>query len=543
MKRFKAFLTLAVLFTTAQAFTPSEALGDVPQLIGLQGALKDSSGNPVAGTNSVIFKIYTASTGGSILWTETQSVTTNSQGVFSVLLGAAIPIPDSVFRDTVAFLAVKVGSDPEMTPRQRLVSVGYAFGIPNLRVHGDTIILADRVGGSVGIATATTRNKLDVEGNVAIGAAFSGDNAAPANGLVIEGNVGIGTASPVSPFTFDKTLVLKAGGLGPSIGLKDTSLGGQHFEIASTVDVGGQNARMDFYCPTSATPIASFRSNCNVGIGTKTPSQRFEVVGNAKVSDTVFAGAFSSTSPLKLQTNGTTRIYVDDVTGKVGIGLTNPTSTLDVFGGLSVGSNVGTAGNIDLYYRRQNNPNLIASLQNSGDASGLKIQAEGNSLGSGDITFYTGDVSATERMRIKYNGNVGIGGAPGGVALDVVGTIRASVGCICPSDIRLKKNIAPLSNVLNRLQNIRGVTFEWNDQYVSTGRATSAKQIGVIAQELEKEFPELVAKPDGDYAAVDYSKFSAVLLEAIKEQQKEIEELKNRILKLEKSSPQVRVEE
>ncbi|MCP4091334.1 MAG: hypothetical protein GY746_16310, partial [Gammaproteobacteria bacterium] len=69
----------------------------------------------------------------------------------------------------------------------------------------------------------------------------------------------------------------------------------------------------------------------NVGVGTTTPSEELDVNGNAIV-DTMFASAFSSNSPLLLQTDGTTRIYVDDVTGNVGVGTISPntSSILDV---------------------------------------------------------------------------------------------------------------------------------------------------------------------------------------------------------------------
>jgi len=71
--------------------------------------------------------------------------------------------------------------------------------------------------------------------------------------------------------------------------------------------------------------------NGSLGVGTSSPSEKLEVNGNAK-ADTVFASAFSSNSPLQLQTDGTTRIYVDDVTGNVGIGTITPAADLEVKG-------------------------------------------------------------------------------------------------------------------------------------------------------------------------------------------------------------------
>ncbi len=98
----------------------------VPQLINYQGYLTDGDGNPITGSRSIEFRIYDTATGGTATWIETQSVTV-LDGVFSVLLGSVNPIPYTLFEASDRYLALKVGSDSEMTPRKRLVSVGYAF--------------------------------------------------------------------------------------------------------------------------------------------------------------------------------------------------------------------------------------------------------------------------------------------------------------------------------------------------------------------------------------------------------------------------------
>jgi len=87
-----------------------------------------------------------------------------------------------------------------------------------------------------------------------------------------------------------------------------------------------------------------------------------------------------------------------------------------------------------------------------------------------------------------------------------------------PSDERLKKNIHTITNPIEKVNALRGVTFEF--------RKDDQKQIGVIAQEVEKVFPELVSeRPDG-YKGVQYENIVGLLIEAIKEQQKQIDELR-----------------
>ncbi len=112
----------------AMALVPSVVEGTVPPLINFQGILKDGSGNPVPDASySVTFTIYETPTGGTPLWTETQSVST-ADGLFAVFLGASNPVPDTAFKSSDRWLGIAVSPDPEM-PRQRLVSVGYAYRV------------------------------------------------------------------------------------------------------------------------------------------------------------------------------------------------------------------------------------------------------------------------------------------------------------------------------------------------------------------------------------------------------------------------------
>jgi hypothetical protein len=93
------------------------------------------------------------------------------------------------------------------------------------------------------------------------------------------------------------------------------------------------------------------------------------------------------------------------------------------------------------------------------------------------------------------------------------------------SDKNLKDNITPISNPIEKIQKIGGYEFDWNDkQDVYEGH-----DIGVIAQEIEEVLPELVQTRDNGYKAVKYDKIVALLIEAIKDQQKQIDELKSKI--------------
>jgi hypothetical protein len=93
------------------------------------------------------------------------------------------------------------------------------------------------------------------------------------------------------------------------------------------------------------------------------------------------------------------------------------------------------------------------------------------------------------------------------------------------SDKRLKDNITPISNPIKKIQKIGGYEFDWNDKQDTY----EGHDIGVIAQEIEEVLPELVTTRDNGYKAVKYDKIVALLIEAIKDQQKQIDELKSKI--------------
>ncbi|MCP6720188.1 MAG: tail fiber domain-containing protein [Patescibacteria group bacterium] len=130
-------------------------------------------------------------------------------------------------------------------------------------------------------------------------------------------------------------------------------------------------------------------------------------------------------------------------------------------------------------------------------------------------------------------GNVAVGTAdPLGYKFYVNGEAFAVTGW-SSSDIQLKENIVQLTGVLERLQNIRGVKFDWRTTEFPDRGLPEGREIGFIAQEVEKVFPELVSTDNDGYKALSYGHLTAILLEAIKEQQVQINELTSRLQKLE----------
>jgi hypothetical protein len=97
------------------------------------------------------------------------------------------------------------------------------------------------------------------------------------------------------------------------------------------------------------------------------------------------------------------------------------------------------------------------------------------------------------------------------------------------SDERLKTNIEPLQNALQNILKVNGVTYNWRSEYRAQER-----QIGVVAQNIQEVFPELVSEDRNGYLSVNYIQLTPILIEALKEQQKVINTQKkqlNNILK------------
>jgi len=134
---------------------------------------------------------------------------------------------------------------------------------------------------------------------------------------------------------------------------------------------------------------------------------------------------------------------------------------------------------------------------------------------------------------VRINNYLGIGTAPSNVhGLRVDGGSDASYsmvvfkgayaygnGFVSASDRTLKKEIATLEHALDKVISLRGVSYTWDTDNPDAGCSDESLQIGIIAQEVEGVFPELVTQNADGYKGVSYGKFSAVLIEAIKEQQ------------------------
>jgi hypothetical protein len=180
-----------------------------------------------------------------------------------------------------------------------------------------------------------------------------------------------------------------------------------------------------------------------------------------------------------------------------------------------------------------NNPgtsyeNFVANIiyANSSFQGNLTGNVTGNLTGN-----VTGNCSGTSNNITAYtiNQNVGSSNSPTFTGLTVNGSITATGDIIAyyTSDKRYKNNIQPITNALLKVSKLNGVTWEWNDNVNEVIK--QSPKTGLIAQEVEEILPEVVKTRDDGFLALDYSKMMGLMVEAIKEQQSQIEELKSRL--------------
>ncbi|MDZ7264188.1 MAG: tail fiber domain-containing protein [candidate division KSB1 bacterium] len=282
-----------------------------------------------------------------------------------------------------------------------------------------------------------------------------------------------------------------------------------------------------------------FHQEGNVGIGTAEPQQKLHVVGIGRFD--LPTGQISLSTPggwpgiIALSQNGHRRdIIYDDSSIRLLVGSSNAAPvatngiTIDESGNVGLGTNFpnakmdinfGATGAIKAGTPLGNGPGWIIMGPNGhrrdivGDKNGIYIGASSS------------DAAANAQFQVSEAGNVGIGlftGIPSNI-LQVVqnsATDPIADGWTTYSSRRWKTNIQPINNALDKVLRLRGVTFDW--------KKDGKHDLGLVAEEVGEVVPEVVVyEANGkDARSVDYPRLVAVLIEAVKEQQKQIMELK-----------------
>ncbi|MBI5055172.1 MAG: tail fiber domain-containing protein [Nitrospirae bacterium] len=306
----------------------------------------------------------------------------------------------------------------------------------------------------------------------------------------------------------------------------------------------------------------------NLGVGTLSPANNLEVVGTTKLTNNSGTDLIFNPSAGFYKLSGTTannfgiRFYAD---GNAIASLSSQgpnTFNQEVYsnvnyprfyGSRSRGSNTSrTAVQAnDIFYSIEGGGWYVDAGAPTANIGG-KIQFAASQDWARDtggphfgtrISFFTtaNDTETNiERLRIDHDGNVGIGTTSPAYKLDVAGDIHTTGTYYPTSDGRFKKDIGEIDNPLGKILMVKGVSYNWKTSEYKDKGFDKGRHYGVIAQEVEKVFPETVKEGSDGSKGVAYTELIPVLIEAIKEQQKIIEsqekdmdELKAKVQKLE----------
>ena len=390
----------------------------------------------------------------------------NSDGLVSFSAGTkdvfcTLPASKTVFEDSSG--QVGIGTDSPSSPLEIKSSATNNTGGLRIIQDSGTNLVASLFGG-VNSGTRFGRLELSETSGDAINVRISADSGLTS--YINAGDFGIGTTSPQAPLHVDS-------------GTTNTVA-----TFTSTDSGAGFNLTDDSGTSTIQTNGANLRVGVDEDAAVSSSAIQFRVDGSTKAT-------INDSGVLDVDGG----ITVDDITiDGTEFDVSSGNFKFDIEGDIRLDANGG-----DIIF--QDNGTDIAKFSNN--SSDLQISVE------------------TADKDIKFNGTDGSSGITA-LLLDMseAGAATFNDNVTAFSDERLKDNIETLEDSLDKVEQLRGVT------YTRDGK----ENIGVIAQEIEKILPEIVLTADDEMGtkSVDYSRITAVLIEAVKELSERVKELENK---------------
>ena len=261
-----------------------------------------------------------------------------------------------------------------------------------------------------------------------------------------------------------------------------------------------------------ASGMWSDSANYNIFIGDRSGAY------NTRGANNVMIGSWVGHN----STTGNNNVFLGDLAG-----YQNQAGNMNTYIGSNAGKNASGSNNV-----------FLGSGAGAGESGSNKLYIANTSTSTPLIYGIFDDIPANQILTI--NGKVGIGTTPTQY-LDVDGNARfrnvssgifafdlniTSDGTLTTStsDISMKENIDQITNAIEKVNKLRGVTFTWKSDPSDT------RQMGMIAQDVEPVVPEIVfTNPIDGLKGINYSQTTALLVEAIKEQQQQIESYKSQL--------------
>jgi hypothetical protein len=290
------------------------------------------------------------------------------------------------------------------------------------------------------------------------------------------GFVGIGTATPSAP------LEVRSSALGTSSGAQT--------EMARFTNSNTNNNILRIFQQRFTNGTSWDTAETRIQQRTDSTDQTYISFSPDGSGGMAFGTGSAATEKVRISSNG-----------NMGLGTTTPRQRMDIAGDGRVifGPNSTWGANLIVGGNGWSGPDATVAATNGN----LHLESR-----AGAYSTYINWYGATAGLRV---GN-GTGGG--------YGPVQASAFTVS-SDIRLKENIESLPDAVSKISKIRGVTYKYKDE-----RYDQDQQIGVIAQEVQKVYPEAVLVDEDGMLSVNYSSLVAPLIEAVKEQQEDL--VKNR---------------
>ncbi len=507
-----------VLLVIGTVLAGTHGAGQVPQKISYQGLLTQAPGGATVpnGSYTLKFEIYDALTGGTLQYSDTLAGVAVTRGTFNVTLG---PLPGIFTKPLYVQVTVLsgpgVGSAATFSPRSELSSAPYALA-PWL-INGSSIFYTL---GNVGIGTATPLSQLHVRGNNPV--RILGDLS------TLAGSEYVDFMARNSPYSTD------IGGMRVQ---RDSATGNVNTMIFAAADGFPASEKMRIV------------GNGNVGIGTSNPTSRLEIAAQDGLAITGYQPFLT----LRDANASNWRGVIQSVQGGLDflaqhyLDATDPSSYvgMDMWG--DIGIRTAPAGYYSLHVAPSGG--FYSAYIEGSIADGIALYANNQAApnyGGQTNTAIEGDAEdANNNWAIYGHANGGSNNYGGYFEGDLVYT----GSFIHASDANLKENIQSYSGALSQIMNLTPRTFNYRSGPEYRGFSFSpGKHYGFIAQEVEKVIPDLVVTavkpPERDakgnlkvkpteYKAIKPVEMISILVEAMQEQQKLINELRAKVDRLE----------
>lgn len=545
-----------------------------PRLLSFKGHLADNFNNPITESSNLRFSLYndSVSSGSALLWQEVLSVSPDENGNFIALLGRSSHIPERAYQENPElYLGVTQEDNSEMAPRQRLATTGLAQD-------------SEAVGGLRPITesekSANTLLALDSSGNLSINGSTGSTFQATEGVFSLSGNTLLLTTSTGT----DSSVIIAPEGKGYidlQKSLQNTTENNQYVEALGSVEVDDTFAILATSSAVAALNIRQDATGMLISASSSgTAKFTLDYLGNTMIGNRLAVNGDSLTSinsTFRLLPENVINLYIGESATDITLGALNgsttvrnnlfvngtttlgqsPDDTITLNGRISshiIASESGKfdIGKIDSSFNNAYLTNLF--LTPSATTSGFLRRDSGivSLLNSSDSFLLGGNTSSNALIKLAGSvgqdsflnaGNVGIGVTSTLTdKLQVLGDIRIGTtgtdGCLkrydgtalagtCSSDERFKKDIKPIENILNKVSKLRPVTFSMRSTDFPEYGFGDGTSYGLIAQEVEQIFPELVETDKFGYKMVKYGpELSMLSLAAIKELSGEINFLK-----------------